>query len=403
MLAQSGEKMNNNQKGFLLLIKSALTGEKYALPKEMNMSKLYSYAMAHGITTLIHNGAQNCGIKEIGAQTNDVITQVCKELLVSEIQMCTVDELLAEFEKNAIDYMPLKGIKLKKMYPKPEMRSMSDVDILIKADQHDKISEIMVSLGYVFETESDHEFIWQSADVTIELHKRLIPSYNKDYYAYFGDGWRLAVKNAEKNGEHYLKKEDEFIFLFTHLCKHYRDAGVGIRQFLDIWTYRKTNENLDEEYIKNEMVKLKIYDFYQNVLRTLDVWFNGVESNEITDYITKVVFCGGPFKEEAHVLSSTLKGVKSGKSVKQVKRERYLNAIFTPYKIMCDYYPFLKKCKILLPFMWIYHFFKRLFTKGKLKTYTKKMSEMKEKDVKRYQKSLNFVGLDYNFEQETEK
>ena len=103
------------------------------------------------------------------------------------------------------------------------------------------------------------------------------------------------------------------------------------------------------------------------------------------------------------MLSSTLKGVKSGKSVKQVKRERYLTAIFTPYKVMCEYYPFLKKGKILLPFMWIYHFFRRLFTKGKLKNYNKQMSEIKEKDVARYQKALNFVGLDYNFGQETEK
>lgn len=394
--------MNNNQKGILLLIKSAFTGEKYALPEGISMAKLYFCAMAHNITTLVYNGAQNCGIQEIGEHAEQVITQVCTDLVVSEMQICTINDLLAEFEKNGIDYMQLKGINMKKLYPKPEMRFMSDVDILVKVEQYDKISEIMQTLGYTPDKESDHELIWTNEEVTVELHKRLIPSYNKDYYAYFGDGWRLAVKNAEKNGEHYLKKEDEFIFLFTHLCKHYRDAGVGLRHFLDVWVYRQSHTDLNEEYIHKELKKLKVYEFYQNVLHTLDVWFHGGQNNEITNYITNVAFCGGPFKNEAHVLSSTLKGMKQGKSVKQVKRERYINAIFTPYKVMCAYYPFLKKCKILLPFMWIYHFFRRLFTKGKLKNYNKQMSGMKEKDVKSYQQSLNFVGLDYNFEQEME-
>ncbi len=136
----------------------------------------------------------------------------------------------------------------------------------------------------------------------------------------------------------------------------------------------------------------------------LDVWFNDCEGDEITEYLTNAIFNGGAFKlEEAKVLSATLKGVKGGKTVKQIKKERFFTAVFTPYEIMCKFYPFLRKCKILLPFMWVYHLFRRLFTKGKLKNYNRQMSEMKERDVELYQKSLNFVGLDYNFEEEAEE
>lgn len=396
--------MNNEQRGLLLLIKSAFTGEKYNLPDDVKMSNLYVGATSHGITSLVYTGAHNCGIVETKEHEESVFNKVCKEMVVSETQIFAIEEIIAEFEKNAIDYMPLKGARLKKIYPRPEMRSMSDIDILIKVEQYDAISKIMYSLGYMPDVESDHEFIWHRKNITVELHKRLIPSYNKDYYAYFGDGWRLTIKNQEKNGEYYLKKEDEFIFIFTHLSKHYRDSGIGIKHFLDVWLYRQNNCDLDEEYIKEEMTKLKIYEFYQNVLNTLDVWFNDKKGNEVTDYLTDVVIYGGQFgRSESQVLSSTLKEVKQGKTVKQVKRKKMFTAIFTPYKVMCDYYPFLKKCKILLPIMWVYYFFRRLFTKGKLKNYNKQMSEMKETDVERYQKSLNFVGLDYNFEQETEK
>jgi hypothetical protein len=284
------------------------------------------------------------------------------------------------------------------------MRAMSDIDILIKVNQYETITKIMSELGYTPVIESDHELIWKKKAVLIELHKRLIPSYNKDYYEYFGEGWRLAVKCKDKKGENYLKKEDELIFLFTHLCKHYRDSGIGIKHLLDIYVYRLKNQDLNEEYIKDEMIKLKIYEFYQNVLNTLSVWFYGANGDEKTEYITDVIFNGGAFdRERAQVLSSALKGVKGGKTVKQLKREKFKTAIFTPYKVMCDFYPFLRKCKILLPIMWVYHLFRRLFTKGKLKHYNKQLSDMKEKDVELYQKSLNFVGLDYNFNQDTEK
>ena len=69
---------------------------------------------------------------------------------------------------------------------------------------------------------------------------------------------------------------------------------------------------------------------------------------------------------------------------------------------MCDFYPFLKKCAILLTFMWVYHLFRRLFTKGKLKNYRKQISEMQDDKVDAYKKSLNYVGLDYNFGVEQE-
>jgi len=52
----------------------------------------------------------------------------------------------------------------------------------------------MADLGYEELYESDHELVWNHDLMRIELHKRLIPSYNKDYYQYYGDGWQLAKK-----------------------------------------------------------------------------------------------------------------------------------------------------------------------------------------------------------------
>ncbi len=97
----------------------------------------------------------------------------------------------------------------------------------------------MNRLGYLPGVESNHEYVWDKKNMLhVELHKMLIPSYNKDYYAYFGDGWRLAKKYD--GSEFKMSDEDTFVYIFTHFAKHYRDAGIGIRHITDIYVYLKS-------------------------------------------------------------------------------------------------------------------------------------------------------------------
>ena len=49
--------------------------------------------------------------------------------------------------------------------------------------------------------------------------------------------------------------------------------------------------------------------------------------------------------------------------------------------------------------MWVYHLLKRLFKKDKLKNFSDEMKLADEKNVDKYQKELNFVGLDFNFKE----
>ena len=112
--------------------------------------------------------------------------------LVAAKQENVTKELCDLFEANGIDYLPLKGCILRSLYPSPELRSMGDIDILIKIEQYKQIRSLLTVHGFRKGYESDHEYAWDKNDVHIELHKRLIPSYNKDYYAYYGDGWQLA-------------------------------------------------------------------------------------------------------------------------------------------------------------------------------------------------------------------
>ena len=142
--------MDDLQKGVLLLLKSAVTGEKYELPENFDLVPVIKLAHSHQIESLIFQGAINCGISSRTKDMQSLFMRTCTLMAFNEKQMHIIGNLCDAFDKQNIDYMPLKGIVLKKIYPKAEMRSMSDADILIRMEQYDQIAHIMSDLNFEF-------------------------------------------------------------------------------------------------------------------------------------------------------------------------------------------------------------------------------------------------------------
>jgi len=320
--------------------------------------------------------------------------------LINKISEDKLDSIKA-FDKNRIDYLPLKGTLLKNMYPKTEMRVMSDADILIRTEQYDRIWPIMVELGYNLKVESDHEFVWKKQNIVIELHKRLIPSYNKDYYAYYGDGWRLGNASSDDTTRYTMSAEDEMIYLFTHFAKHYRDAGVGIKHIVDLWVYKTNTKALDNDYIIKELKKLQLDVFYKNVMDTLEVWFNNGSATEETKLITQIIFNSGVYgTHKNHILSAAVKTTKTLGTSQKTRAKRIIDTIFLPYSSMVEKYKILNKVPILLPFMWVVRWFEAIFIrKGSIEYNQQRLKILSAENINDYQSALNFVGLDFNFKE----
>ena len=390
--------MTITQQGLLTLVKSALTGEKLPISQELDLIEVLKTATKHGITTIVYYGALNCGIDSKLPEMQNLLTETCKNIAVGEQQGYNIELLFSQFDELGIDYMPLKGSLLKKMYPKSEMRIMGDVDILIKTEQYDIIKPIMEKFGYTEKVESDHELTWYKVRMCVELHKRLIPSYNKDYYAYFGDGWRLA---KIKNGTRYsMTNEDQMIYLFTHFAKHYRDAGIGIRHIVDLWVYRKNVEKLDEVYVVNELKKLQLSDFYANIIATLDNWFEEGEETPVTDFITQIIFNSGIYgTREAHVLSDAFKATKASNKM-SIRSDKFISRIFPSCTAMTKRYYILKTLPFLLPIMWLVRCIDiLLFGRDKIALRAQDFKTATTEKIFDYGDSLNFVGLDFNFKE----
>ena len=383
------------QTDFLKLIKSALTSEKVVIGGSFDWEKAVSVAIRHNVSVLLYYGAYNSDITIPERFKSYLEKKVLNQTIISARQDYELSKIVELFEKNSIEYMPLKGMVINKYYPKTEMRYMCDADILIKEEQYGLIKELFEENRLEFMTESNHEYIWRKNMLNIELHKRLIPSYNRDYYKYYGDGWSLA--KPDTGCRYKLGNEDFFIYMIAHLAKHYRDGGIGIKHFVDIWVYRQKETELDENYIREELGKLHLTEFYDNCMQMIKSWFDNENGDAITDFMTEHIFFGGAHgTQDNKAISTALRKKKGAKNCKNIRFKSTIDLLFPNSDRMKKKYPFLNKYPFLIFIMWfvrgvtasVFNFenFKRCF---------KQLSKVNDDSVNKYEHDLKYVGLEF--------
>lgn len=387
--------MNAEQKGIAILLKSAITGEKYDIPEGFSLEEAQALIRKQGLATLVYDGAYHCGVSPREPVMAGLQKMYYQVLLHSERQMQKVGQIFAAFEENGIDYLPFKGCVMKELYPKPELRTMGDADILIRFDQYPRIKPIMVSLGFELETESDCELIWKCRDLYLELHKCMVQPSHRDYYAYFGDGWGKAAK---LDGHRYgFSPEDMFVYLFMHFAKHYRSGGIGCRHVLDLWVYTGANPGLDRGYILGELEKLRLREFYENTCRMMAHWFGDGPEDDVTAFMTKRIFSGGSWgNSRDYYIFTELTKAKDAGQVKNSRLGYAVRLLFPSLKLMRKKYPVLEKWPVLLPVFWVVRGMTVLLHKREKIGENVRIAQMvSDEALSAHQDALRYVGLEF--------
>lgn len=387
--------MDRVQQGIITLLKSAITQEAYELPEGFDIGEAYPLIRAHQVSTLVYDGAVRCGIPQSHPMMQTLFQSYCKALLVSEGQLRELERIYNAFEENQIDYMPLKGCIMKAYYPKQELRLMGDADVLIRKEQYGKIAVIMKKLGFEEKGESDQDYTWHSAFLHVELHKNLMPMGARGFYSYFGDGWARAHK--QKSTRYEMLPEDFFLFIFAHFAKHYRLSGIGCRHVVDLWVFLRSIVLENEEYVENELKKIHLLEFYNNIRRLIAAWFDDGAVDEKTDFLTNSIFHNGSWGSiEALTISS---GIQGNRNVSGIKgRVLYIaERLFPAYSILCRECPILQKMPVLLPGVWLYFIVRKfLHPRTSLSNHRKNLSLLTSDNLDSRRRMMKYVGLDYD-------
>lgn len=386
--------MNPITQGAICMIKSAITGAPCPIPKGISLRDVQQLMLQQRILAMGYIGAINSGYPSENKLMLYLLDQYCCAVLHSERQMEQVAKISQAFDQNGIDHMPVKGSIMKAIYPNPELRTMSDADILIRQEQYPQIVPIMEQLGFKETGESDHEHIWVHEHLKVELHKRLIPSYNTDLYSYFGEGWDLA--KTCKGHCWAMSQEDSFIYNFIHFAKHFRDGDVNCRFVIDLWVHLRHCPELDLTYIRKQMEKMKMEVFYDNIMQLLAVWFDDAPWDEKTQRITEVLFnTDTQDLKEIHTIAQNARVAQQTGSTKQLKRTQFWNRAFPSREHMDWSYPKWKKTP--LPIAWMLRWGDLLINRRDvIKNRQEEMDTVTTQAIEKYRQDLEYVGLQFS-------
>lgn len=189
--------------------------------------------------------------------------RIMHSIMKTAAQVMELQELTRRFEEHKIVNQPMKGSCLKFDYPSPEMREMSDIDILVRPDCMEKAAGILKELGYtLLKSIKHHDVYVKKPYMVLELHHAMYDkTVDKVQYQYFADGSKAVLKE----GFHYSYEfvpEDFYIYMLAHMAKHFYKMGCGIRNLVDIYIYLgKYQSVLDRSYIKAELEHCGLADF----------------------------------------------------------------------------------------------------------------------------------------------
>ena len=283
-------------------------------------------------------------------------------------------ELYAYLNNNQIDYLPLKGIILKDLYLDPYTREFADNDILFDEKKDKLVKEFFINKGYTVESfkKSNHDVYLKKPSFNFEMHRALFgeTSDNKKNIVYFND--YLSKASLKEQYEHVLSNEDFYIYFTAHTYKHFHNSGCGIRTLVDYYLYLKNN-NLDFNYINQELDKLDLVDF-SNQIKSLSMkLFNNEPIDENEEEMLLFIASSGTYGTLEH---SVAKGIKE-----KGKFKYFMSRVFPPYIFYKYSYSWAYKCPILIPIAWLCRFFRIIFTNPKkAKNELKTIKNYKEDD-----------------------
>ena len=386
--------MTDLQKGVITLIKSAVTGEKYPLPEEFSINEAYDFIIKHRVMMLAYEGAVRCGISKSEPAMQKLFQCYVNGMLHSEKQMEAVKEMYAAFDENGIDYLPLKGCNMKFVYPKPELRSMGDADILIRTKQYDKLKDILEGLNFEEEAEISHHYVWNSDRLHLEMHTEPMPSSYKKFQNYYGDGWERAIKT--ETNRYIYSDEDTFVFLLAHFAKHYLEGGIGLRHITDIFVYLKSIPNMDFDYIEKELSKIGLLKFYKNIVKTISYYFKNGKSDEAVEIISEYILQSGNWGSyKSHVFASGARSNGTEEKVTGSKFRFLIKAAFPSAESIKGRYTILKKAPFLIPIIWPVRWIDAIIFRGKNVTNNfKKLDILDDEKSEVYREKFEKSGFD---------
>ena len=344
---------NSSEGYFLHLIKCALKDEQpEEKPSEVDWTKVFEIGLKQDAANLAWFSVEKLNNKPEGELFTAWEEAYAKSASRCLKQMMEIDLLTEAFTSAGYDIMFLKGSKIRDYYPSPDMRYMTDIDILVKAENREPVREFMRSLGYEDDLLDDGnvDAFKKYPIVYVEVHYDF-SAENHVYHDIFSIDWDRLVKTDK---EHIFEMTFEELYFFNvgHYAKNMHNRGMGIRAILDCFVLWNAATDEQKKIILEKFENTELREFHNNLLKIMNIWFNGAEDDgsldNVQSYLLKTETYGS---RKSEVMLRFIDD--SGEAKAKSKIGFLMGRIFPPKEELYSRFRIKKNLFFLLPFLWL--------------------------------------------------
>ena len=348
--------MNIEEKFLISLCSAYLSGKSASLPAGADLQAFFSLAARHSLLGVAQcvSSRQSLGDGKFRKALRECFYEC---VYMHELQSKALSELEALFGANNIKYILFKGAVLKGLYPVPESRTMSDIDLLIAPEDAKKVGALLTENGYTCTQGGGEVRKYSQGKIILEVHSRLIGE--------FGTAFDGAYENAVFDGfRGVLEPSFHLAYLIAHTAHHFKFYGAGVRLILDL-AVLQSGENIDIDRTFGILKEAGLEKFGRLLLSICKKWFDvGTAYTDDTEKCEGFIMsCGvlGSFENAPSVL--TRRELESGKSAGRLTSS--LRLAFPSYNRLrkLPYIDFIDGRPWLTPYAWAYRFYYQIKNK----------------------------------------
>ena len=367
--------MNEVQSYIIKNLNYSLRGNKMDIPinTQINWNELIEECRQHQISSLLYYGISKNSLKSID---NNIVENWKKETFMSGVYQINhikqISKVLSIFNENNIPVIVLKGLVVRELYPKSELRTMCDADILVHEEDLDNVINIIKEEGYIEYSRNNFHIAFSKGNSLIEVHWTLVNEDMFDGISEFKDEiWRNAVEvNVGDSMALSMCDEDLLIYLCLHMANHIKNSGFGIRQICDVFlTVEKKSNNINWSSFIDKAKILGIYKFSLSIFAMCNKLFEMNIPKEIEvevkidekyfNLLLDNIFSSGVHGHKDR-LSTIVKSFGMGNEKINSKDKRKSIYFPDPYRLG-DRYMYAKNNKVLLPIAWMHRIIRAVF------------------------------------------
>ncbi len=227
--------------------------------EQVNWQHVFDFFEKHAITPIASDVIAR--IPEEYAEVKQIWKDaICSNVFAYSRLVKQQERVISALRGDHVPAVVVKGTSAAKYYPSPQLRSMGDVDLLVKPEDYDHAVESLIGIGarestVELEAEKGRHRSFHYLCISLELHHFFSLSVHREQ----AEALDRLLFDAISEESSILPDDENGLVLLSHISQHLEN-GLGLRQIVD-WMMFVRSRLDDNKWYSSFMKKAEITGF----------------------------------------------------------------------------------------------------------------------------------------------